>query len=251
MSGQSLLKLPQVTLTSPGGASAVTDKGEDKLERIINKTLKDLFGWKGYKSLQQLEALIAILQGELLLTVILPTGGGKSLLFMLPTAAESEGITVIIVPFVSLVTDLVRRCKSYHLGVSVWKPSQQDRERIIIVVVETVARASTNDSRSDNAVIDCFLQFASLLSHEGLLRRIFFDECHTLVTQQSFRPAMSKLFELRSLKVPMIFLSATLPPTSIAEFERVMVLSQSKVRYIRASSLRLNIRIAVYSYVNR
>jgi len=58
-------------------------------------------------------------RGDLLITV-LPTGGGKSILFILPAlmddANTSFGSTsIIIIPFVTLAKDLITRTREFDI----------------------------------------------------------------------------------------------------------------------------------------
>jgi superfamily II DNA helicase RecQ len=63
------------------------------------------------------EALAAIQRGDGKIVVLMPTGAGKSVLFMLPAAVGVGGVTVVVVPFVTLRHDM--RAKSVKAGVSV------------------------------------------------------------------------------------------------------------------------------------
>lgn len=210
-------------------------------EQLASRILKSVFQWNRFKSLEQLEAIIAILQGEKLITTILPTGGGKSLLFMLPAVIEKVGATILIVPFLSLMTDLHERCERYGLSVVEWDPEEPAKYgQITVLVVDKVASATRSNGEDG---VESFLQLASSLNHSGILKRVVFDECHTIVTQTHFRDIMSKLFHLRNLSVQTLFLTATLPPTLIAELESAMVLQN--MHYVRASSFRTNIQMKV------
>ncbi|QOP46471.1 DNA helicase RecQ [Sulfurimonas paralvinellae] len=71
---------------------------------IKNQVLKDTFGHNDFRSLQE-EGVDAILSGQDLL-MILPTGGGKSLVYQLPTMMMS-GITIVISPLIALMQDQV------------------------------------------------------------------------------------------------------------------------------------------------
>ena len=55
------------------------------------------------------------------LVVVLPTGGGKSLLFTVPACVEEAGVTVVVVPYRALVEDLVGQ--SAVLELSAWNGS--------------------------------------------------------------------------------------------------------------------------------
>jgi superfamily II DNA helicase RecQ len=48
-----------------------------------------------------------VLKGETLLIIILPTGGGKSLLFIVPAYLDNTGVMVVVVPFQALINNLV------------------------------------------------------------------------------------------------------------------------------------------------
>jgi superfamily II DNA helicase RecQ len=63
----------------------------------------------GFRGIQEV-ALRAIIHGnEPFGLAIMPTGGGKSLLFMLPAAALQYGVTIVIVPMVALRQDIYER----------------------------------------------------------------------------------------------------------------------------------------------
>lgn len=211
---------------------------DTELEQRATGTLHSTFGLSNFRPLEQLNAVVAILKDEPILSVVLPTGGGKSLLFMLPAAMDPDGCcTIVIVPFVSLIDDLVRRCENIGIDVVEWTSDRQQWATITLVVVERAVRRAGQEGES--ADFSTFLQFATNLLSSGKLKRIFFDECHTVVTQESFRPVMNQLYVLRVLSIPQIFLTATLPPSMVKVFENSMVLG--KVRYIRKPSFKRNI----------
>jgi hypothetical protein len=54
----------------------------------------------------QREAINAITAGESPVVAVMPTSGGKSLLFMLPAFAEHGGTTVVVVPLIALRGDI-------------------------------------------------------------------------------------------------------------------------------------------------
>jgi superfamily II DNA helicase RecQ len=49
----------------------------------------------------QQPVLRSIQHGESPIVAVMPTGGGKSLLFMLPTWVSRGGLTIVVVPFIS------------------------------------------------------------------------------------------------------------------------------------------------------
>jgi superfamily II DNA helicase RecQ len=61
----------------------------------------------GFRSIKQELAVYTMLDKQTLLVIILPTGGGKSLLFIVLGLIEEGGITVVVVPYRALITNLV------------------------------------------------------------------------------------------------------------------------------------------------
>ena len=61
----------------------------------------------------QLEAMTAVMRGRDCLS-LLPTGAGKSLVYVLPAMLRAErnapGVTVVVTPLLSLLADQLRRC---------------------------------------------------------------------------------------------------------------------------------------------
>jgi superfamily II DNA helicase RecQ len=64
-----------------------------------------------FRSDKQKRGVEAVLVGHTPLVVVLPIGGGKSLLFMVPACLEDPGVTIIIIPFQALLGNLINRLK--------------------------------------------------------------------------------------------------------------------------------------------
>ena len=69
-----------------------------------NKVLKDVFGHNSFRELQE-DGVDAILENRDLL-MILPTGGGKSLVYQLPSIMK-DGVSIVISPLIALMQDQV------------------------------------------------------------------------------------------------------------------------------------------------
>ncbi len=92
---------------------------------IKNKVLKDNFGHNSFRPLQE-EGVDAILNGKDLL-MILPTGGGKSLVFQLPTLMK-DGVSVVISPLIALMQDQVSALKAQQIPADMINSSQTKDE---------------------------------------------------------------------------------------------------------------------------
>jgi superfamily II DNA helicase RecQ len=84
--------------------------------------LKKLYGNKeaGWKSREQERALVTIMSWTEQVVAILPTGAGKSLLFMLPCTLPDARVTILIVPLVSLHGDMLRRVREMKIDHLEW-----------------------------------------------------------------------------------------------------------------------------------
>jgi superfamily II DNA or RNA helicase len=73
-----------------------------------------------FRSMQR-EAINAITAGESPVVAVMPTSGGKSLLFMLPAFAEQGGTTIIVVPVIALRGDMKQRCQKLGISCVAWE----------------------------------------------------------------------------------------------------------------------------------
>jgi len=105
---------------APGGgpsgpAAAATDwAGAFEWDERVREVLSSSFGHDGFRPLQR-EVINACLSSRDVFAV-LPTGAGKSLLFMLPALLQTSGVTLVVSPLVSLMQDQVNRLR--RLGLS-------------------------------------------------------------------------------------------------------------------------------------
>ncbi|KAK0886314.1 hypothetical protein LTR02_018222, partial [Friedmanniomyces endolithicus] len=85
-----------------------------------------------WQSNEQREALVTIMSWTEQIVAVLPTGAGKSLLFMLPCTLPDAGVTVLVVPLVSLYGDMLRRVRAMKIDHLEWQPGE-DREAALIL----------------------------------------------------------------------------------------------------------------------
>ena len=147
--------------------------------------------------------MLAVTSRHEQVVVVLPTGGGKSLLFMLPCVLPDAGVTILVLPLVSLRGDLLRRVRKLGIGHHVWSADEPERGSTASLVFVTVEAAATTKFRS----------FASTLAAKQALDRIVIDEAHLTITASSYRQAMVDLALIRTVRTQFVYLTATLPPS--------------------------------------
>ncbi|KAK4552367.1 hypothetical protein LTR86_010381 [Recurvomyces mirabilis] len=179
-----------------------------------------------WKSKEQERAVVMMMTWEEQIIAVLPTGGGKSILFMLPCTLSGAGVTLLVVPLVALRGDLLRRVQELKIDYLEWTPEEERDASLVFVSAEAASQPG-------------FLQYARRLVDDQRLDRIVVDECHLTVTAADYRRSIVDLSQIRSLPTQFVYLTATLPPAMQTEFEERNHLHQPTI--IRASTNRSNI----------
>jgi hypothetical protein len=187
-----------------------------------------------FLSPQQAELLEAVLQGQFHVFGILATGGGKSVAIYGPPKIESSGLSVCIVPFISLEEEQLRNADGFNIPVSAW-PNRKMEPHITRLVIIPAHRAGTSEC----------LQWLEAIAECKHLKRILFDEAHHLLTDPTYRHCYDRFDRFVKLGVPIHFLSATLFPWSVAAIAAKMRIPMSLTREIRGPTYRPNLWYSV------
>ncbi|CAO2655088.1 Nn.00g101520.m01.CDS01, partial [Neocucurbitaria sp. VM-36] len=209
---------------------------EKPRENALRRALQRVLGREevGFKSAEQEQAMHAVLDGQTPLVVVLPTGGGKSLLFTIPACIEEDGVTVVVVPYRALIEDLVKRIQLCGIDCIEWKHGETSPASVVVVSADLAGNLTSSGN---------FIGYAGLLASKGWLRRVVVDECHLIFTSSDWRPKLALLKNLRLLACPIVLLTATLPPVRESELASSMLVQNAT--YIRASTVRANTRYFV------
>ncbi|CEL10294.1 hypothetical protein ASPCAL13415 [Aspergillus calidoustus] len=179
--------------------------------------------------------MAAIQQGRSPVVAIMPTGGGKSMLFMLPAWAVPGGTTIMVVPLISLRQDMARRCRQVRVSCVAWDRQRPPDEAAIMLVTP------------ESAVTSNFQTFINQLVIMRRLDHVVVDECHIIMNaQKDFRPQMAKLGWLVRARCPMVYLTATLPPQLEGEFSRRIHYPRDQIYIYRARTSRSNVAYRVW-----
>jgi ATP-dependent DNA helicase RecQ len=179
--------------------------------------------------------------------VVLPTGAGKSLCYQLP-ARIGGGLTVVVVPLLSLLEDQLGRCRSAGLRAAALRGGQSREERrrvtvelhsgqvdLLFTTPETLKRISGTTIGGDRWLED------SVITH------LVVDEAHCVSDWgESFRPAYLELGKIiRNLKIRCLTaFTATASPRIIEKIREVLFPDQG-VSILSADPDRPNVRYSV------
>ena len=164
------------------------------------------------------------------------TGGGKSMLFMLPAwVGQRGGLTVVVVPLISLRIDLHRRCEAAGISCVEWESHRHpDHAAIVFVTPEAV-------------FTDEFVSFLNRQRDNMRVDRIVIDECHVMLnTSDKFRPRLQQLGQMHQFGAQMVFLTATLPPCEEGRLFTRMGVGRDAISMYRGRTSRHNVAYRVY-----
>lgn len=186
--------------------------------------LKETFGYDDFR-LQQEAAISQILTKKDAL-VIMPTGGGKSLVYQIP-AMIFDGMTIVVSPLISLMKDQVEQLREYDIPAvyinSSLRPEEYDynvkqvlsgKVKLLYLAPETLMMEKTREMLS-GITIDCFT----------------IDEAHCISEWgHDFRPEYRQMAEVRKdfPKAVCIALTATATPRVQEDIKQSLNLTDSE-----------------------
>ena len=98
------------------------------MNEIIHEVLHKYWGYSQFRPMQE-EIITSLLDGHDTLG-LMPTGGGKSLTFQVPTLSR-EGICLVITPLVALMKDQVDNLRSRGIRAAYLHAGMTRREMIV------------------------------------------------------------------------------------------------------------------------
>eukprot|EP00850_Spirogloea_muscicola_P002485 SM000009S23614 [mRNA] locus=s9:1006318:1012103:- [translate_table: standard] len=200
-------KYLQLTVTQAATKPKADEGGRERLLRL----LKTHFGYDAFRGRQE-EAIAAVLSGQDCFC-LMPTGGGKSMCYILPALAR-QGTVLVISPLIALMEDQVaalnaKGVRAAHLCST---QSNQIKDKIY---------SDLDCSKPSLRLLYCTPELVATSSFQSKLARanargviplIAIDEAHCISSWgHDFRPSYRKLSRLRSLVpgVPILALTAT------------------------------------------
>ena len=218
----------------------------------VTPNIYRLTGFKKFKSIRQKLAVSGALnmpEGYTAL-VSLPTGGGKSLITQTMAYQKKDGLTITVVPTVSLAMDQVRVAKD-NIKVAMeseiacyYSDLSKEEKRSIIDRIKN--RKLRLLFISPEALIknEVFKQVIDVANDSGYLRNIIIDEAHIViewgnffrVDYQCLEPWRNNLYEKNS-KLKTVLLSATYEKNTVKILQSMFATGDKWIE-IRCDALR-------------
>ena len=204
---------------------------------MVEKLLKTVFGHDEFRAFQK-EAVDAILSKKDLIT-ILPTGGGKSLCYQLPSLVM-DGVTVVISPLIALMQDQVTALKNNNIQAEMINSSLEFDE---IQTIMSRLRAGeikllyiAPERLSANGFVD--------LLHNLNINFFVIDEAHCVSEWgHEFRADYRNLSKLKQLFPDVSIAAFTATATHKVQDDIVKTLNLENPIQLRGKTLRDNLTI--------
>ena len=213
----------------------------DLAQACLEAQLESLFGFTEFRPGQR-ETIEAVLAGRDAVTVM-PTGGGKSLTYLLP-GFVLPGLTVVVSPLISLMQDQVSKLKARRLPAAAvnsqipWATQQAtlDKVRAGRIKVLFVAPERFRNARFMTALAQAEVSLLAV------------DEAHC-VSQwgHDFRPDYLRLREVAASigRPPILAVTATATEQVRADIEAQLGLRDDRLALVRGFD-RPNLHLAVH-----
>ncbi|MDR0834957.1 MAG: RecQ family ATP-dependent DNA helicase [Tannerella sp.] len=213
---------------------------------ILHDTLEKYWGYTSFRPLQE-DIIRSVLAGNDTLG-LMPTGGGKSLTFQVPTMTL-EGISIVVTPLIALMKDQVDNLRSRGIKAT------------------TVHSGMTGDEINkhlDNCIFGDykFLYISPERIHTELFKRklpamnvcmLVVDESHCISQWgYDFRPSYLHIAEIRKTlpeNIPVLALTATATPDVVDDIQDKLLFRKKNV--LKKSFVRDNLAYIVRNTENK
>ena len=193
--------------------------------RPILDVLNQYWGYDAFRPLQQ-DIIQSVLNGRDTLG-LMPTGGGKSITFQVPTMAM-DGMALVVTPIISLMKDQVDRLRALNIKAT--------------YLYAGLTRAEVNRTYEKCLYGNYKFLYVSpeRLQSQSFMERlrqmpvslIVVDEAHCISQWgYDFRPSFLRIAEVRKLfpKVPVLALTATATPVVVEDIQRCLQFRETNV----------------------
>ncbi|MCL1938502.1 MAG: RecQ family ATP-dependent DNA helicase [Candidatus Azobacteroides sp.] len=205
----------------------------------FHEILKQYWGYDSFRSLQE-EIIESIYEGNDTLG-LMPTGGGKSLTFQIPTLLM-DGICIVVTPLIALMKDQVDALRQRSVKAAMIHSGMSHQE--ILIALENCIFGDYKFLYVSPERLSTDLFLAKLQDMHVCM--IAVDESHCISQWgYDFRPSYLRIAELRKLlpNVPVLALTATATLNVIDDIQEKLLFKKKNV--FRKSFERKNIAYVI------
>ncbi|MEY3598851.1 MAG: hypothetical protein RL521_1273 [Bacteroidota bacterium] len=203
------------------------------------RILKDIWGYDAFRSPQD-QIVQSVLEGKDVLA-LLPTGGGKSLCYQVPTLVQ-QGLCIVISPLTALMEDQVQDLKSK--GVKAFLVTSYQKPKVVDHILNECVFGEVRFLYVSPERLKNDLFVARLKDMKPVL--IAVDEAHCIAQWgHDFRPAYLEIAKLRSYHPDVPFLALTATATHQVQQEIVESLQLRQPERWAGNWLRPNLAYGI------
>ncbi len=201
------------------------------------EVLESVFGYKKFRDFQE-ESIDALLAGKDVLT-ILPTGGGKSLCYQLPSLLM-DGVSVVISPLIALMQDQVRGLSENGIEARTINSDMSEEARQEVFYALRDGKVKLLYVAPERMVLPSFINFLKTLN----VNFFVVDEAHCVSEWgHEFRADYRQLYLLKENfpDIPVAAFTATATPKVAEDIQKALRLKNPA--YSRGQVFRDNLFI--------
>ena len=184
--------------------------------------LQQTFGYERFRPGQE-EGVNALLQGKDCI-ILIPTGGGKTIIYSIPTLMMN-GISVVISPLLMLMHDQVLRLREKAINTTYINSlmTATEREQVIGNLARPDSEYKVLICGPEIILSDDIFKLLASLRKARRLSFIAVDEAHVIDTWGcDFRHHYQELISLRQLNVPVVALTGTATESTVSVMKQVL-----------------------------
>ncbi len=205
------------------------------MQKDIHKILMKYWGYPSFRPMQE-EIIESVLAGRDTLG-LLPTGGGKSLTFQVPTMVR-EGMCLVITPLIALMKDQVEQLKSKDISAVAIYSGMSKREISLAMDNAMYGNIKFLYISPERLESDLIRENVSRMN----INLLAIDEAHCISQWgYDFRPAYLHIANIRERipDVSVLALTATATPEVVEDIQKQLLFKSKNV--FRKSFLRKNL----------
>ncbi len=220
-------------------------KNREAQQDIYSKILKEYWGFDDFRGIQR-EIITSIGEGRDTLG-LMPTGGGKSITFQVPSLAR-QGLCLVITPLIALMKDQVANLRSRNIKAAAIYSGMKHAD-----VITTLENCIFGDYKflyvsPERLTSEIFLKKIRKIE----VTLITVDEAHCISQWgHDFRPAYRQISQIRTLfpSAPVLALTATATAEVITDIQQQLSFKEANV--YRMSFERKNLTYIVRNTENK